>query len=72
MGFSQNIYDSPPRFCFMEMAGELLFLHAKRFSVCPLVSLMWPVPHQEDQIAHNQSKEVANVSKTGISVWKCL
>lgn len=56
----------------MEMAGELLFLHAKRFSVCPLVSLMWPVPHQEDQIAHNQSKEVANVSKTGISVWKCL
>lgn len=74
--FFPNIYDSPPRFSSIEMAGELFFLQSKWlldwFSVCPLVSLVWPVPHQKDHISYIQSKDVANVSETGISLWKCL
>lgn len=40
------------------------------FSVCTLVSVMQPVAHQQEQIIHIQSKEVADVSKTGIGFWK--
>lgn len=61
-------------FVFCKWLEHSFFLQAKLFmdwfSVCTLVSVMQPVAHQQEQIIHIQSKEVADVSKTGIGFWK--
>lgn len=43
-----------------------------RIDVCPLMSAMQPVAHKKDQVTRTQSKEIANVSRTGIGLWKWL